>query len=163
MISSPLKCQIIPQSQEYKHITQSWTFQPDRSNLHAYPNISELCQQTKSKSSQLPSSSPKALTKVPSVPKMAEHLLSFPWILSSHLQTSTWNIVPVAETKNQVSAGGGQGDTCTLQPLGAGHIPSCHVCPQACDAPPMQEGWAVQHKALNCQEVAPLVHQVAPR
>lgn len=117
MISSPLKCQIIPQSQEYKHITQSWTFQPDRSNLHAYPNISELCQQTKSKSSQLPSSSPKALTKVPSVPKMAEHLLSFPWILSSHLQTSTWNIVPVAETKNQVSAGGDRGTPAPYSPL----------------------------------------------
>lgn len=121
MISSPLKCQIIPQSQEYEHIIQPWTFHLDRRNLRAYPNISELCQQTMNKSSRLLSS-------------------SFPWILSSHLQTSTWNIVPVAGTKEQVSAWGTPAPY-SQEYVRGGHIPSCRVWP-------MQEGWVVQHKTL---------------
>lgn len=159
MIFSPLKCQIIPQSQEYKHVTQPWTFPLDSSNLHVYPNISGLCQQTKSKSSQLPSTSPKAFTKAPSVPKMAEHLLNLPWILSSYLQTSTWSIAPVAGAKEQVSAWGTPAPYSPLEqdifrPVMSAPRPVTQL---------MQEGWAVQHKPLNCQEIALLVHPVVPR
>lgn len=157
MISSPLKWQIIPQSQEYEHITQPWTFQLDGSNLHAYPNISELCQQTKNKSSHFPSSSPKALTKAPSVPKMAEHLPSFPWILSSCLQTPTWNSVPVSGTKEQVSA---RGTPAPYSPLEEGIFPPVMCAPRPVTHHSCRR---VGQCSTNCQKVAPMAHPVAPR
>lgn len=90
---------------------------------------------------------------------MAEYLLSFPWILSSHLQRSTWNFVPVAGTKEQVSVWGtpapySPSEQDLFHPVVSAPRPVTQL---------MQEDWAVQHKTLNCQEVAPPVHPVVPR